>query len=143
MFNKKNKAVAELRDMLPVYVAVTAAVVCFSAVYGIFAGLLPAVKMIAGVLVGTAVSVLNLLGIGYTARLAVRQRAQKRAAFIGSAGYGIRYVSVAVIFAALLMFRAVNLLTMFAPMFVPKIYYTFIYTYKMRKNAEKHNVTEA
>lgn len=133
MFNKKkNKAFAELRDMLPVYIAANVIVVCISAVFAFRGELRTAVLMITGVLAGTCVSVLNMLGMGYTARLAVRQQAQKRAAFICNAGYGIRYASIALIFAALLILKAVNLLTLFVPLFVPKIYYTFVYTYKNR-----------
>ena len=133
MFNvKKNKAFAELRDMLPVYVTANVIVVCISAVFALRGELRTAVLLTAGTLAGTCVSVLNLLGIGYTARLAVQQQAQKRAAFICNAGYGIRYAGMAVIFAALLLLKAVNLIALFVPLFVPKIYYTFVYTYKMK-----------
>lgn len=129
---------SEVRDMLPCYVIVTAASVCVAGGILVFAHeVYAAVTVVTGVIAGTAVSVLNMLGIGYAARVTVRQQTQKKGQFVGNLGYGIRYAGIAAVFAALLMFRAVNLFALFLPMFVPKIYYTFVYAYKtIKKRSE-------
>ena len=61
----------------------------------------------------------------------------KKGQFLGNFSYGIRYVGIFVILAALLTFELINPVTSLIPLFYIKIYYTFFYL-RLNKEDEKN-----
>lgn len=125
MINKDPYAREELRRMLPFILAFDGVALAVSVFVGAAFGF--DWRVYSGLAVGNALMIANFLLIGFTAGKIVRCRDYRRGRFIGNMSYGLRYIGIFVILAALLTFGLVSPVTAIIPLFYPKIYYTFFY----------------
>lgn len=118
-------ASAELKGMLPYILIFDGAVTAVCVVIGLVSGF--DWRLYTGLVVGNALMLANFLLIGYTAKKILQSRDFRRGKLMGNLSYGLRYIGIFVILAALLTFGLVSLPTAVIPLFYPKIYYTFFY----------------
>ena len=111
--------------MLPFIAITDGAVALFSVVFGVIHGF--DWRVFTGLVIGNVLMLVNFILIGYTADKTVRCRDFRRARFIGNLSYGLRYVGIFAVLAALLTIDAISIVTAVIPLFYPKIYYTFFY----------------
>lgn len=132
---KAAQALGELKKMLPYLLAFNGAVIVFSIVFGIIFGF--DWRVYTGLLVGNILMTANFIGIGITSEMIIKAKNFKKGQFLGNFSYGIRYVGIFVILAALLTFELINPVTALIPLFYTKIYYTFFYL-RLNKEDEKN-----
>ena len=131
---KAAQALGELKNMLPYILIFNGAVLLVLVIIGIFYGF--DWRIYIGLLVGNILMTANFIGIGITSEIIVKSKSFKKGQFLGNFSYGIRYIGIFVILAALLIFELINPVTAIIPLFYPKIYYTFFY---LRLNKEDEN----
>ena len=131
---KAAQALGELKNMLPYILIFNGAALLVSIIIGIFYGF--DWRIYSGLLVGNILMAANFIGIGITSEIIVKSKSFKKGQFLGNFSYGIRYIGIFVILAALLIFELINPVTAIIPLFYPKIYYTFFY---LRLNKEDEN----
>ena len=131
---KAAQALGELKNMLPYILIFNGAALLVSIIIGIFYGF--DWRIYIGLLVGNILMTANFIGIGITSEIIVKSKSFKKGQFLGNFSYGIRYIGIFVILAALLIFELINPVTAIIPLFYPKIYYTFFY---LRLNKEDEN----
>lgn len=122
---KAAQALGELKNMLPYILIFNGAALLVSVIIGIFYGF--DWRIYIGLLVGNILMTANFIGIGITSEIIVKSKSFKKGQFLGNFSYGIRYIGIFVILAALLIFELINPVTAIIPLFYPKIYYTFFY----------------
>lgn len=127
-------AAEELKAMLPFTAAANGAVILVSVVIGLIYGF--DWRVFSGLAAGNALMFANFILIGYTAEKTVKLRDFRRARFLGNLSYGLRYIGIFVILAALLTLDVIAVVTAVIPLFYPKVYYTFIYVRKHGKDEE-------
>lgn len=115
----------ELKGMIPCILMFNGAVVAVCIVTGLIFGF--DWRLYSGLVVGNALMLLNFLLIGFTARKILQCRDFRRGRFMGNLSYGLRYIGIFAVLAALLTFELVSIATAVIPLFYPKIYYTFFY----------------
>lgn len=125
-------AAEELKGMLPFIAAANGAVLLVSVIMGLIYGF--DWRVFSGLAVGNALMLANFILIGYTAEKTVKLRDFRRARFIGNLSYGLRYIGLFVILAALLTLDVIAVVTAVIPLFYPKVYYTLIYVRKHGKD---------
>ncbi len=131
---KAAQALGELKNMLPYILIFNGAALLVLVIIGIFYGF--DWRIYIGLLVGNILMTANFIGIGITSEIIVKSKSFKKGQFLGNFSYGIRYIGIFVILAALLIFELINPVTAIIPLFYPKIYYTFFY---LRLNKEDEN----
>lgn len=127
-------AAEELKAMLPTAAVLNGAVILVSVVIGLIYGF--DWRVFSGLAAGNALMLANFILIGYTAEKTVKLRDFRRARFLGNLSYGLRYIGIFVILAALLTLDVIAVVTAVIPLFYPKVYYTFIYVRKHGKDEE-------
>ncbi len=132
---KAAQALSELKGMLPYLLIFNGAVIVLSIVFGIIFGF--DWRVYTGLVAGNILMAANFIGIGITAEIIVKAKNFKKGQFLGNFSYGVRYVGIFVILAALLTFELINPVTALIPLFYTKIYYTFFYL-RLSKEDEKN-----
>ena len=132
---KAAQALSELKRMLPYLLIFNGAVIVLSIVFGIIFGF--DWRVYTGLVAGNILMAANFIGIGITAEIIVKAKNFKKGQFLGNFSYGVRYVGIFVILAALLTFELINPVTALIPLFYTKIYYTFFYL-RLSKEDEKN-----
>ena len=122
MKKRKNLAVDEIRKMIPTLLIFNGILLAGIIAISIIGGF--DFRLYSGLVAGNALMVGNFLLIGVTADAISRTRSFKRGQFLGNFSYGLRYIGIFVILAALLTFDLISPFTAIIPLFFPKLFYT-------------------
>ena len=133
-FRINRYAAEELKEMLPFLAAAGGAAAAVCAVPGFIFGF--DWKMFSGLAVGCLLMLANFVIIGCTVEKAVQCRDFRRARSVCGISYGLRYIGLFAILAALTSLGAIQPIPAVIPLFFPKIYYTFFYVRKHGKDDE-------
>lgn len=121
----KNPAFEELRDMLPTALIVNGTVLVIIAIYGIFEGI--TWRAVTGLLYGDLLAAGNFILLGASASATVVKATAKKGQFFANMSYGARYIGLFLLLALGIWLNFAGILPTFAPLFIPKIHYTFKY----------------
>lgn len=122
----KNLAYEEMREMLPTALIVNGAVLVIIALYGIFEG--TTWRAVTGLLYGDLLAAGNFILLGASASAAITKGTVKKGQFFANMSYGGRYIGLFLLLAAGIWLDFIEVLPAFAPLFIPKLHYTFKYT---------------
>lgn len=118
----KNLAVDEIKEMIPLFLIFNGVLLAGIITISIISGF--DFRLYTGLIIGNALMAGNFLLIGVTAGAISRTRSFKRGQFLGNFSYGLRYIGIFVILAALLTFDLISPFTAIIPLFFPKLFYT-------------------
>ncbi|MCM1054163.1 MAG: hypothetical protein NC394_01465 [Bacteroides sp.] len=121
----KNPAFEELRDMIPAALIVNGLALVCIAVYGIFEGI--TWRAVTGLLYGDLLAAGNFILLGASAASTLTKATAKKGQFFANMSYGGRYIGLFLLLAAGIMLDLIDILPAFAPLFIPKLHYTFKY----------------
>jgi hypothetical protein len=116
-------ALSELKSMIPVFIIGNISVISFCIIYQLITTSSINWRLFTGFLAGNAVSVFNFYMIGVNAGKAIRTRDSGKARTFSTFNYFSRYAMTFIVFAALMYFNLVNVVTAFFPLFFPRIHY--------------------
>ncbi|MCH5200455.1 MAG: ATP synthase subunit I [Oscillospiraceae bacterium] len=133
----KNPALAELKDMLPMFLIVNGLVLIGLAVYGAFEGI--TWRAFTGLLLGNILCISNFLLLGAAVNKTVTKITEKQGKFYATVNYGGRYIGLFLCLAAGLYFKVIDIIPAFAPLFVPKLHYTVKYVFTGKKYGDLNN----
>ncbi len=119
----------ELRKMLPTYLILNGILLLACGAYLIISESNDW-RVFTGVLAGNIASTLNFLVLGLSADKSLSRKAEKKAQFTANMWYGLRFIGLFAFCVILLLFKAVNLITLVIPLFFPRIHYIFEYSRK-------------
>lgn len=131
MKKRRNQAVDELKDMLPLLLIFNGIILITMITLGFAFGF--DYRLFTGLLIGNMLMLGNFLLIGTTANAISRARDFKRGQFLGNLSYGLRYIGIFVILALLLTFDLISPFTAVIPLFFPRLFY-MIETFRGRFN---------
>lgn len=130
----RNPAVDELLKMKLTTLALNAVALLVCVLYVIFSEF--RWQLFSGLALGNLLFIGNFLLIGLGAKKTVSCKSEKSGKNSAFAFYAMRYMGLFLIIGFGAYFGLVDILTAFAPLFIPRIHYTFEYIFSKKKKVK-------